>query len=174
MLTQSGNKTHCWLFKESSSHLILASLPETSLLLPVLVVVQLGCSEDWSVYCQLFLTECCSSLSYCFCLWVPPPPVLNLLYLLYIFRGRKEEGKGWKFPVGVLTLRLTQQLVSSHSAKYWLVPKSHPSRKSVFVDFMVDSNMLSTSRTRRMHQYYLASRGTDKSFYICSNGSSDK
>lgn len=69
------------------------------------------------------------------CLWVPPPPVLNLVHLLYIFWGRKEEGKGWKFPVGGVTLRLTQHFVSSHSGKHWLVPKLHLSTTSVCVDF---------------------------------------
>lgn len=74
--------------------------------------------------------------------------------------------------MGGLTLRLAQQFVSSPSVKYWLVSKLHPSTASFFVDFTVDSN--STSRTGRMHQYYLTSCGAGKSFYICSNGSSDK
>lgn len=105
-------------------------------------MVWLGCSEDWSGYCQLLLTGATQPLLQLLPLGVPPPPVLNLVHLLCIFRGRKEEGKGWKFPVGGVTLRLTQQSISSGSGKHCLVPKLHPSPPAVRVDFTGQGKML--------------------------------
>lgn len=44
--------------------------------------------------------------------------------------------------MGGVTLRLTQQFVSSCSGKHWLVPKLHATPTSVCVDFTGDSKML--------------------------------
>lgn len=104
--------------------------------------------------------------------------MLNLLHLLYILWGRKEEGKGWKFPVGSLTLWLTQQFIFSPSVKFlncihiqlwvlWLL------RWIVSCFFLYSQGVMCTWQTGRIHQYHLASCGSGKSFYTC-NSSGDK
>lgn len=83
--------------------------------------------------------------------------------------------------MGGLTLWLTQQFVSSPSIKYWLVPKLHPSTTSgvLWILLWIVTHFSIEPRSTVHHKLGGCINITLLlvaliSFYICSNGSSDK